>query len=288
MRKITDEIANLNPETDYERIGFLLGAYEFHTDLQLALQFALFRTYAVPAISSLLSRTGEFVSRPRKRYDDTEILMAEMGENGMDSARGSTAIGRMNDMHGRYRIPNHQMVYVISALVLEPKRWIERFGWRALTEVEVQAGLHFYRALGARMGITDIPETLEGMEQLNRAYEAEHFVYSESNAEIGQTTVDLYLSFYLPRALFGLGRPITVSLMDIPLRRAMGFTDPPRWLQGSVIGLMQLRKHVLRWLPRRRKAALVTPRRRPSYPTGYKIAEVGTFGFGKSTDSPPK
>ncbi len=282
MSRINDEIVGLDPATEYERIGFLLGAFEFHTDLQLALQFALFRTYAVPAISRILSRTGEFVDRPRKRYDDTEILMAEMGEHGLDSERGEEAITRMNDMHGRYRIPNHQMVYVLTALVLEPKRWIERFGWRALTGNEILAGLHFYRALGARMGVTDIPDTIEAMQVLNRAYEAEHFEYSDTNAEIGRATVDLYLSFYMPRWLYWLGRPLAVSMMDTPLRRAMGFADPPRPVQTGVVGLMKLRARVLRWLPRRRRAALVTPRRRPTYPGGYQIDQVGTFAFGKA------
>jgi len=35
-----------------------------------ALEFALFRTYAVPSISAQLAMTGEFVKRPRKRYDE--------------------------------------------------------------------------------------------------------------------------------------------------------------------------------------------------------------------------
>jgi hypothetical protein len=65
------QIATLDPQRDHRQIVFLLTAYVFPWDIERALEFALFRTYAVPSISGLLCKTGEFVRRPRKRYDDT-------------------------------------------------------------------------------------------------------------------------------------------------------------------------------------------------------------------------
>src|SRR6056297_2323188 len=109
MSRWSREIETLDPSTDYERIGFLLMACEFSWDIEKALEFALFRTYAVPSISGLLSKTGEFRHRTRKRYDDTELLLSEISENGLDSARGHAAISRVNEMHGRYRISNADM-----------------------------------------------------------------------------------------------------------------------------------------------------------------------------------
>ncbi len=277
MSRWAREIESLDPMRDHERIGYLLGAYEFAWDIEKALQFALFRTYAVPSISGLLSRTGEFRLRPRKRYDDTELLLSEIGENGQDSARGRAAIARMNAMHGRYRISNADMRYVLSTFVVEPKRWIDRFGKRPLTPREIDAGVQYYRALGAKMGITDLPESYEGFDALNRAYEAEHFRPAPSNAEIGNRTRDLLLSFYLPRWLVPLGRPAVHALCDRPLRRAMGFADPPRWLEAALVGGLRLRGRVLRRLPARRRPRLITSRRRPTYPHGYRIEELGTF-----------
>ena len=83
---------------------------------------ALFRTYAVPSISGLLAETGEFERRPRKRYDDTELILAEMLENGLDSPRGRAALARMNAMHGRFPIANEDMLYVLSTFIFEPIR----------------------------------------------------------------------------------------------------------------------------------------------------------------------
>ena len=62
-RKITQRLATLDPEQDFQEIVYLLQCYEFPWDYERALEFALFRTYAVPSISALLYKTGEFISR---------------------------------------------------------------------------------------------------------------------------------------------------------------------------------------------------------------------------------
>ena len=97
----SEELKTLDPQTDYERMVYLLSVYEFSWDIEKALEFTLFRSYAVPSISGLLSRTGAFGTQTRKRYDDTELILSEIAENGQDSENGRAAITRMNDMHAR-------------------------------------------------------------------------------------------------------------------------------------------------------------------------------------------
>jgi hypothetical protein len=267
----------MDPERDSRQIVFVLGAWDFPWDIERALEFALFRTYAVPSISSLLARTGEFVKRTRKRYDDTELLLAEIQQHGADHARGAAALSRMNEMHGRFRIANDDFLYVLSTFVFEPIRWIERFGRRRLSEAEKAALFHYYRDLGRRMGIQAIPEDPGTFETFNRDYEEAHFRYAESNARIGVKTLDLLLGFYLPRPLFGLARPFAHALMDAPLRDAMGFPSPPGWLQQAAPAAMRVRARLLRILPKRRRPHLLTRVRRPTYPRGYSVEALGTF-----------
>jgi hypothetical protein len=69
-------IAALDADRDHEEIVRELGAYEFPWDTETALSLALFRTFAVPSIARILASTGEFTERARKRYDDTELLLA--------------------------------------------------------------------------------------------------------------------------------------------------------------------------------------------------------------------
>jgi hypothetical protein len=171
--RITRRIEALDPQRDYRQIVFLLTAYVFPWDIERALEFALFRTYAVPSISGLLYKTREFVRRPRKRYDDTELILAEILENGFDSQRGQAALRRMNAMHGRFPIANADFLYVLSTFVFEPIRWIDRFGWRPLTMPEKLAMFHYYRELGRRMHIENIPAGFADCERYNLDYERE-------------------------------------------------------------------------------------------------------------------
>lgn len=277
MSRWFKEIAQLDPSADYERIVYLLSTFEFAWDIEKALEFALFRTYGVPSISGLLAKTGAFRKDTQKRYDDTELLLAEIAETGQDSVRGQVAMARINDMHGRYRISNDDMLYVLSTFVTEPKLWLDRFGRRALTSVEIDASVSYYRALGKKMGINDIPQSFDAFDAYKNTYEADHFKYAPSNAEIANATRDLLLSFYLPRRLVPLGRPVVHALCDPQLRQAMGFTNPPLWLERLVITALKTRAIFLCLLPARRRPRLISERRRKTYPRGYQIEQLGTF-----------
>jgi hypothetical protein len=72
-------------------------------------------------------------------------------------------------------------------------------------------------------------------------------------------------------------RPLAHALMDTPLLNAMGFREPPRLLRRLVTGALRARAHVLRWVPERRRPHLLTRVRRPTYPRGYEIEQLGTF-----------
>jgi hypothetical protein len=78
------------------------------------LEIALFRTFAVPAISALLDRTGEFHQRPQRRYDDTDLLVSALLEEGYDGELGRKALRNMNRQHGRFDIANDEFLYASS------------------------------------------------------------------------------------------------------------------------------------------------------------------------------
>jgi hypothetical protein len=192
--------AGLDPETDYAQIVRNLATYDFPWDLTQSLSFALFRTFAVPSIGGLLGRTSAFEGATQKRYDDTALLLEVLLLDGFDSPSGRAAIRRINQMHHMYDISNEDMVYVLSTFVVVPKRWIDRFGWRALTGDEVLAAVRYYRELGRHMGIRQIPTTYAGFERLMDDYEAAHFAFDPGARRVAVATLDLMASFY-PRPL---------------------------------------------------------------------------------------
>ena len=108
---------------DCQQVVRHLATVVFPWDTTRALELALFRSFASGRIGGLLHATGEFERRPQKRYDDTDLLVSEIIENGFDSRRGQRAIERMNELHARFRIANEDFLYVLSTFVFEPLRW---------------------------------------------------------------------------------------------------------------------------------------------------------------------
>jgi hypothetical protein len=273
---IRDYIAQLDPQKDCQEIAWLSSCYEFPWDTTRALEFALFRVFGVAKSSPLLVETGEFVQRTQKRYDDTVLILSEIVESGgYDTPRGQAALVRMNKQHGRFRIPNDEFLYTLSTFIFEPIRWNEQYGWRSLSEAERHAGYYYWTEIGRRMGIKDIPESLEAFERFNRAYEAAEFRYSPDNEVIAYATRNLMLSWFLPKWLYGLGAPFVHALMDDHLLQAVGMKPAPKYLQALVRGSLRLRGRLIALLPPRRRPRLHTKRRNRTYPDGYFIADLG-------------
>ena len=271
------QITQLDPAKDHEQISFLLSCHVFPWDLERALEFALFRTFAIPSISGLLAQTGEFQHRPRKRYDDTELILFEILEHGMNSLRGKRAIRRMNSMHGRFEISNDDFLYVLSTFIFEPIRWLEKYAYRPMTELEKQGVFKNYLELGRRMNLKDVPQTLEEFERFNLNYEAKHFQYAASNRLIADKTIDLLLGFYLPKWLFGIGRPFVFALLDEPLRVALGIRKVASWRTGQMKAGLRFHAIFHQISSEPIEPVLGTRRKRPTYPEGYQIEELGTF-----------
>ena len=268
------EIERLDPERDCQRIMHLSFGYEFAWDSTRALEVALYRTYCVPSISRLLDRTGEFYAHTQRRYDDTALLVAEMCQWGFESGRGREALERMNWVHGHFKIDNNDYLYVLSTFIFEPLRWIDRFGWRRTCRNEQLGYYHFWRQVGTRMGIRDIPATFEAFEAWAAAYEKAQFRFAESNRRIGTATRDLFASWY-PRVLAPLVHYGIYALLDDAMLAAFGFPRPLPFSRSMAAGALRLRGRLVRWLPARSTPNFVTGRGNRTWPRGYRIAELG-------------
>jgi hypothetical protein len=274
LRRIT----SLDPVADHEEIMRISAGFEFPWDYQKSLEMALFRTYCVPTISGLLERTGEFERRPQKRYDDTAVLMAELVEHGYDSPRGREALRVVNRQHGRYEISNDDMLYVLATFIYDPIEWLSRYGWRLLTRNEQLASFHFYRAVGTRMGIRDVPAGFDEFLAFKEAYEQAHFVFAESNRRIGQYTLDLFCSWYPSVARSAVSRAV-VAMLDPLMVRAFGFVAPPAWVGALGRFALRVRALVVRRMPVRKVLKLTNARNRtyPGYPRGYRPSDLGAI-----------
>ncbi|PAY22395.1 hypothetical protein CEY15_13495 [Dietzia natronolimnaea] len=272
-----DLIASLDPVADAAEIHRITSSYEFPWDYQRALELALYRTYCVPSVSAVLEQAGQFRDNPQKRYDDTALLMVELVEHGYDSPRGKEALRVIDRQHARYEITNDDMLYVLSTFIYEPLEWIDAIGWRRLHPHERLAAFHFYRGVGQRMKIADIPEDIGEFRRWRDDYEARTFRYDRNNELIGTYTLDLMCSWY-PEAVRPAVRKVVLSLVDDDMTRAFGFPWQPPGRRRAAYAALRARSAVVRWLPVRRRAlgsSATENRTYPGYPNGYRPADLG-------------
>jgi hypothetical protein len=268
------EIERLDPVKDHARIMHLSFGYEFSWDSVRALEIALYRTYCVPSISGLLDRSGEFYRHTQRRYDDTAILIAEMCEWGYESGRGREALERMNWAHGHFKISNQDFLYVLSTFIFEPIKWLDAFGWRRLHENERQAYYWFWREIGVRMGIREIPPSLAEFAAWAEDYERQTFRFAETNQRIGAATRDLFGSWY-PAFLKPFVDFSIYALLDDAMLAAFGFPRPLPLTRPMLRGALKLRGRLVRFLPPRREPHFFTDNPNRTHPKGYEIAALG-------------
>ncbi|MEL7351772.1 MAG: oxygenase MpaB family protein [Cyanobacteria bacterium P01_A01_bin.116] len=275
-------IEQLDPDRDAIAICHLLAGYEFPWDITRALEIALLRTFCTPAVSTLLDKTGEFHRHTQKRYDDTGLIVSELFKWGYEHPRGQVFLDRMNAIHQRYPIENSDYLYVLSTFVYEPVRWCGRFGWRAFSDREKQAVYVFWREVGKRMGITDIPASYRAFEAYNRAYEQTYFAYTEANQRVANSTRQLLLSWLPPVARWP-GFSFIASevdkaipaLLDPPMLQALGWQRAPAGRASTIERFLQVRSRLLRRLPPRTLPDFFVDQAVRSYPAGYSVADIG-------------
>ena len=249
----------------------------FPWDITRALELALLKTFCVPSISGLLSRTGEFEQRPRKRYDDTGLMVAELLRHGPGSGAGAAVIARMNRIHGAFAISDRDYLYVLSTFVCEPIRWLARYGWRALSAEEEEALFRFWALVGERMGIAAIPATLAELVAFNQAIEAEVFANAASNRRVADATLAMLLGDWPAPLRPGLAR-VLGSLLSAPEAAALGWPEPPTALQRAVLLALRLRSRLAGLSQRLRPprgSRFYSERPTPSYGKSFQLEQLG-------------
>ncbi|KAJ5096468.1 hypothetical protein NUU61_005824 [Penicillium alfredii] len=259
-----ESLARMTDEDAFE-IQKTVAQLEFPFMFIKSLQFALFRTYGIPTISHLLTRTSQ-LSNPDtslKRYTDTSALVQEMVGNSPTSPRAYLSLARTRFLHSGYRasgkILEADMLYTLALFALQPVRFIDRFEWRRLSDLERCAIGTFWKSIGDALeiqydelpsgptGFRDGLQWLEEMDAWSMAYEERYMVPDAKNRETADQTTAILL-YLLPQGLHPIGLQFVSFMMDDRLRRAMLY-DPPTWFFASLFSaLLNTRKLFLRYL----------------------------------------
>jgi len=260
---------------DHEAIMRRLAGEDFPWDYQRSMiDMGFAKGLAAPRVAGLVAAQGYFEARPQKRYDDTSIILIGFLKEGYSSERGSRMLARMNEVHGRFHIRQDDLLYILTLLMFEPIRWNARFGWRRMTDVERLSNYYFWREVGGRMGITDIPGSYEGCEAFNVAYERDQVHRTEASATLAKELFKL-LESWVPSPVRPLVKPGLSTLLDDWVRACYDLDKPPAWMAWLVPRALEARARVLRSLPRRRSPRFYGDSGRRTYPNGYAISDLG-------------
>jgi hypothetical protein len=220
-------------------------------------QGALLKTYTIASGTKLLVQTRQLSSEAKvaKRMEDTSVLGTEITMGDIDSERAMQALAKLNWLHSRYKkvISNEEMLHTLSVSMLEPIRYIDRFEWRRFTKLEKVATFVFWREIGLRMGIRDIPETVEALQEWTANYEKHAMVLSSDNRILADTFMALILRGK-PKWAHRFLKNVNSALLEERVLRCLGWPDPPRWVAVLVESLLYTRAWMVRnlFLPRLR------------------------------------
>lgn len=150
-------------------------------------------------------------------------------------------------------------------------RWLQEI--RTL-ETKRQAQFHFWREIGKRMAIRQIPQTLAELERFNLEYEASRFRATEAGARLARSQQNVFLAWF-PFVPNRLGARAISSMLDERVVRSLGLVRATGLERRASDRALRLRALALRPLPARRRPRLRTTMRRRSYPAGYTIVQLG-------------
>nr|KAF9901429.1 hypothetical protein EC991_006182 [Linnemannia zychae] len=281
LRKYPDPTLPLRNLSVAREIMGTIGEFEFPYLNVVSLEFALFKTYAIPSISKILAATKQFTNNCLRRTDDTVLVLLEMNEGYSrnlrrtmldggkvdgkemlnDEKRRVIAAERLNFIHGHYNIKQGDYLYTLALFIMEPGNFVDKFEWRPMTLLEKNALLAVWTFNGKNMGIKDIPETLDELRAWTEAYEVEHSVYDPANTIIADVTTDLLLN-QAPTFMHPFGRKAVASLLTPRLRTAFGNPEPPRGLTTFMESALKARGLFIRYF--------MLPRRLPKVRTGLR------------------
>ncbi|KAG7092727.1 hypothetical protein E1B28_009056 [Marasmius oreades] len=114
--------------------------------------------------------------------------------------------------------------------MFEPVRWAAKYGWRSFSPLEVHVSFLFWVEIGKRMGIKDIPNSVEEFQHWEKDYEDNYMVPARTNVETGMWTVD---GFFLVPEAFGiknLFRKGFFTITEDRIRVAMMQPEQPKWI----------------------------------------------------------
>ncbi|MFE3193584.1 oxygenase MpaB family protein [Nocardia sp. NPDC059240] len=252
LRCVRAELDRLDPERDHERMAHLLLEVRYGNSLFAAAAYTLafLRQMSIPSIARTVHRsgTGDIMRMTRQRNDDTLVFFGEILRCGYTSARGGEVIDRLNEIHARYRISNDQNLYTLASLSLEARRIAEVLGVEIMSGRELDALYFFWRGVGERMGITEIPPSSADFMNWTRQYERDNATFTTGGRAVADAMIADFAARF-PRPLRSAGSVLLLSICDDDLLAAHRLSRPTRRRRAIALRALRAYLFAVRVLP---------------------------------------
>ncbi|NWJ72701.1 hypothetical protein HX744_19640 [Pseudonocardia sp. ICBG1122] len=269
-RWIADEIAALDPETDYETIWRLTSCYGID-DFSLNLVYAhLFPHFYLPHHGAqTLWGTQKVVEKATQRVEDTIRNNVIWWFHGPSHPRTRDSVESINKLHAHIATQHpgafedqDDFLFTLAFSAASLHRFNLALGLPGYTDKQKIAAHHFWRDMADLFTdehgapIANFPPDWDSMIELVESYEQRSWTYSPFGALVTHAVLDQFAHRYWPRPLHGLARALVLSTLHPSCWRTYRI-DPPRpWVRRMLLTVVGVGLRVQR---------AVTPDPRTSY-----------------------
>jgi hypothetical protein len=265
-----NSLERLDPYLDRYQIAHYLR-YRMRTSFPYRFRSSIRMITVIDAISTFFYATKKAFEDPIYRGLNTVLHYdAFIDWGGTNSKHGHESIVSMNQMHGRYYIPNTGMKAVLLICALYPILSDTYLKTLQASEKEKKAWYYVFKDMGEAMNIQDLPNDVDAAQSWMETLINQHSHPSTHKAKMYQLMDDTYSKSS------GMN-PIIVSLYQLctklciwqDYRQAIKLSPPKRW--ELTIGLCWI--GFLDLLARQIPAQPFVPSivKTPLYPTGHTL-----------------
>jgi cytochrome b involved in lipid metabolism len=218
-----EQLAALDPRRDSDRIYHHL-LRSFRAEARVVETLAINRVATWESLALFLRTTREAERNPIGRFFDTYALFANYFEWGERSERGARTVERINQIHGRYFLPNEGMKYVLLNTAFTWLDGIDRIGHRALSPVEREGFFQAHVRLGTAMNIRELSADSAEMYAWFREVNARNAIHTPFKTR----TFELFVKNSFGSAAAELEVMLVAAqvAMDEHYRAALGYPEP--------------------------------------------------------------
>lgn len=125
------------------------------------------------------------------------------------------------------------------------------YEWRPMTELEKVAIYTYWKEIGSRMGIENLPPTLEDLEIWTEEYTSRTMYYSDNNRACAEATLGLFVRD-LPAFMQNIAKNALISLLEDRVRIALGYEKQSAPITFLTSAVFKIRGFLIRhfYLPR--------------------------------------